>query len=75
MTLVKEVKIQEVIRDREYAKAVRERAGVSRVDMAAELDVTPASVQRWETGSRTPRGPLRSKYARLIHALDRATNN
>ncbi len=75
MTLAKEVELQRVIRDRDYAKAVRERAGVSRAEIASELNVTAFTVHRWETGTRTPRGSLRSKYARLIHALDRATSH
>ncbi len=51
------------------ARAIRLAAGVSQERIAAELDVHPVTVRRWEAGTRIPRGELRLAYARLLNAL------
>lgn len=52
------------------AREIRERAGLTQVRVATELDVTPHTVQRWETGRSRPRGGMRLRYARLLASLD-----
>ncbi|GAA2947652.1 hypothetical protein GCM10010458_36580 [Microbacterium luteolum] len=52
------------------AREIRERAGMSQARIAAELDVWPNTVQRWETGVSRPRGGLRLRYARLLAEIN-----
>ena len=47
---------------------LRERAGLSQLELADVVGVTPPAVSRWETGSRTPRGAVLVSY---VAALDR----
>ena len=50
-------------------KAIRESAHVSLARVAAILGVHRASVSRWESGKRTPRGEQRRRYKRLLDEL------
>jgi DNA-binding transcriptional regulator YiaG len=52
------------------ARATRERAHVSRAEVAADLGVHETTVEKWETGKRSPRGRLAFLYGRLLHELD-----
>lgn len=55
------------------ARQIRERAGLSAVALARQLDVSPATVTRWEQGVRYPRGSNARRYARILRRLaDRA---
>jgi len=51
------------------ARQIRQRAGLTQGRIAAELDVWPHTVQRWESGVSSPRGGLRLRYARLLAQL------
>lgn len=51
------------------ARMIRVAAGVTQERLAQELGVHRMTVQRWETGERTPRGVHRKMYAQLIDAL------
>lgn len=51
------------------ARAFRRACGVTQERMAAELGVSRATVTRWETGARRPRGRLARDYAKLIERL------
>lgn len=51
------------------AKSIRERSGLTQVRVATELEVTPYTVQRWESGASRPRGGMRLRYARLLAEL------
>lgn len=53
------------------AKAVREAAGLSQVELASALKVTQTAVSRWERGERIPRGQAAQDYARLLDRLNR----
>jgi transcriptional regulator with XRE-family HTH domain len=65
----------------EYAKArkliqrrgqeIRETANVSRSEVAEEVGADPASIWRWETGERLPRGENARRYAELLRRLDK----
>jgi DNA-binding transcriptional regulator YiaG len=55
------------------ARQIREAAGVSQARLAEELGVHELTVHRWEAGTRTPHGPLRRAYARLLSELDQVT--
>jgi transcriptional regulator with XRE-family HTH domain len=50
-------------------KAIREAAGATQRDLAAVLGVRSATICRYETGLREPRGPLRVRYAQALAAL------
>lgn len=52
------------------ARAIREGAGLSQVEMAAALKVTQTAVSRWERGERVPRGKPAQDYARLLGRLE-----
>jgi transcriptional regulator with XRE-family HTH domain len=47
---------------------IRARAGVVQEDLARALGVQTATISRWESGARTPRGGLLDRY---LDALDR----
>lgn len=47
---------------------LRERAGLSKAQVARTLGVSPSTVTGWETG-RDPSGELRTKYAYLLDGL------
>jgi DNA-binding transcriptional regulator YiaG len=51
------------------ARSIRERANVSTKEVADSLGVHEATVARWETGVRSPRGPAALRYAELLRAL------
>lgn len=51
------------------ARAIREQARVSQVDVAADLKVHPTTVARWEAGVRRPRGELLVRYVELLDEL------
>lgn len=51
------------------ARAIREAAGVTQAEVAAELDVAPLTVYRWETGRRRPRGEHLLAYSELLGRL------
>jgi DNA-binding transcriptional regulator YiaG len=49
--------------------AVRVHAGLTLTDLAAALQVTKMTVQRWETGARRPSGEHAVSYCRVIRGL------
>jgi len=53
----------------DVARAIRESAGVTQEEIAAELGVHRVTIGRWETGARRPRGEYLRRYARLIEDL------
>jgi DNA-binding transcriptional regulator YiaG len=53
------------------ARAIRLAARVSQAELAAELGCSRASVSRWETGQRAPRGRAAGRYLRLLQRLAR----
>jgi DNA-binding transcriptional regulator YiaG len=69
-SLIEEVRLAATLPEPATAMAIRRRAGVSRERFAAELSVHVVSVARWERGTRSPRGELRVRYARLLRLLD-----
>lgn len=51
------------------ARAIRIEAGVSQERLALELGVDQATIARWESGARRPRGPLAIAYGDLLRRL------
>ncbi|MEF8787860.1 MAG: helix-turn-helix transcriptional regulator, partial [Planctomycetota bacterium] len=47
-------------------RELRENLGLSRADVAEQLEVSYASVQNWESGDTTPRGENRQKVEELM---------
>ncbi|MGO8724412.1 MAG: helix-turn-helix domain-containing protein [Acidimicrobiales bacterium] len=54
------------------AQAIRERAGLSRLEMARSAGVDDSTIARWESGERSPRGEAAKRYARLLRELSEA---
>ncbi len=52
-------------------RLIRERAGLSQVDLAGYLDVSRPTITRYENGRRTPRGVLLERYQELLDRLTR----
>ncbi len=48
---------------------IRERARLSRAEVADAVGVTPETIWRWERGLRNPTGGKGRTYCRLVHAL------
>jgi len=55
-------------------RSIRLGAGVTLAEMAAELDVTPVTVLRWERGSSEPRRARAIAYRRLLDAVREASS-
>jgi DNA-binding transcriptional regulator YiaG len=69
MTLLDEVRQAKRLPTPQTARMIRLAAGVSQERFARELGVHRMTVQRWETGERTPRAEHRAAYAALLEAL------
>jgi transcriptional regulator with XRE-family HTH domain len=50
---------------------VREAAGLSVRELAAEIGVEAATLSRWETGRCRPRRPAALRWAAAVEALSR----
>lgn len=50
-------------------KAIRVRCGLSQQQLADTLGVTQTTVQRWENGTRNPRGANAARYYGTLDAL------
>lgn len=59
---------QPAIPEAQVRRDLRERAGLSKAQVARALGVSPSTVTGWETG-RDPSGELRTKYAYLLDGL------
>ena len=68
-TLVDEVLRARTLPKPATAKMIRVAAGVSLQRLGAELGVHRITVARWEDGTRTPRGSIRTAYADLLNQL------
>ncbi|MGC1214129.1 MAG: helix-turn-helix transcriptional regulator [Micromonospora sp.] len=53
-----------------YVQAIREATGLSRPAMAKRLDVSPATVWRWETGKQKPESPAVPQVIAELFGLD-----
>ncbi|KLI98370.1 helix-turn-helix transcriptional regulator, partial [Streptomyces sp. KE1] len=59
---------QPALPEAQVRRDLRERAGLSKAQVARTLGVSPSTVAGWETG-RDPSGELRTKYAYLLDGL------
>ena len=48
---------------------LREQAGLNQSDLARLVGVTPAAINRWESGERTPSGPCAIAYAKALRRI------
>ncbi|MGC0271719.1 helix-turn-helix domain-containing protein [Pseudactinotalea sp. Z1739] len=55
------------------ARAIRQGAGVTQAEIAAELGVHPFTVYRWERGTRRPGHGTQEAYTRLLRQLQELT--
>jgi DNA-binding transcriptional regulator YiaG len=69
MTLLEEVRQAKKLPSPQAARMIRLAAGVTQERLASELGVHRMTVQRWETGARTPSGLRRAAYAQLLDEL------
>jgi DNA-binding transcriptional regulator YiaG len=53
----------------EERRRLREAAGLTGVNLAAAIGVSPASVYAWETGARTPTGLQRTAYLKALQRI------
>jgi DNA-binding transcriptional regulator YiaG len=51
------------------ARALREEAGLSMAEIARAAGVHKATVYRWETGRRRPRGEAAERYLAVLDEL------
>jgi transcriptional regulator with XRE-family HTH domain len=71
--LLQEVRERHAMPGPAAARKIREKAGVSRRQLAEALAVDGVTIWRWESGHRTPRGDRRRAYARLLADLAEMT--
>lgn len=50
---------------------LRKAAGLNQSDLARLVGVTPAAVNRWESGIRTPNGDSAIAYAKALRRISR----
>ena len=50
----------------ELREPLRRGAGITRVELAEDLGVTPQTIYLWEKGLRTPRGANRDHYTEAL---------
>lgn len=50
---------------------LRRAAGLNQSDLARLAGVTPAAVNRWESGTRTPSGESAIAYAKALRKISR----
>ncbi len=50
-------------------RLLRERARLSQAEVAAAAGVDRATVSRWESGEREPRGELLARYVAILDRL------
>jgi DNA-binding transcriptional regulator YiaG len=55
------------------ARAIRQGAHLTQLEVARAIRVTQSAVAQWEAGRRLPRGRAASRYAALLWELDQAT--
>ena len=55
--------------DPAFARLVRVRAGLTQAELAELLNIDRSTVARWESGDRTPQGPLIDRYRDLLDRL------
>jgi transcriptional regulator with XRE-family HTH domain len=51
------------------AARVRELAGLSQLEIAELVGVTPAAISRWEAGERRPTGERAVTYGRVLRQI------
>lgn len=51
-----------------YTRRVRRRMGLSQMELARRIDVSPETIRNWEQGKRCPTGAARA----LLRVLDKA---
>lgn len=51
------------------ARAIRERARISRADLAKDVPIDESTLWRWEAGRTIPRGEKATRYAHLLRVL------
>ncbi len=52
-------------------EALRRAVGLTRPELARIVGVSRSAIWRWETGSRTPRGPARDRYLDVLRGIQR----
>lgn len=50
-------------------RALRKAAGLSQSEVASVLAINRASISRYESGARTPRGNVATRYVELLETL------
>lgn len=73
MSIAQEVRARRRLPAPAMAREVRRAAGISQARIAQELGVTPMTVSRWESGSRSPRGEMLVAYVELLDLLREST--
>jgi transcriptional regulator with XRE-family HTH domain len=68
-TLEAYLKANRDLPDPPMRRAIREAAGASRVDVAAEVGVSKYAVMQWEQGTRFPSRRHVVAYARVLREL------
>ena len=69
MNLLDKIRAEQALPPARVRRSIREAAGASQRNVAAELGVSPMTISRWEDGSRTPRGEHAERYGRLLTQL------
>ena len=53
----------------DVCRSIRIASGATQDEVAEAIGVDRATVSRWESGSRSPRGDIRRRYAEVVDVL------
>jgi DNA-binding transcriptional regulator YiaG len=67
--LLEQVRVQRELPGPAIRRELREAAGLTQRDVAHVVGVDEATVSRWESGARDPRGRRRESYSALLKRL------
>lgn len=70
--LLEQIRVRRALPGPAVRRELREAAGLTQRDVALVIGVDEATVSRWETGAREPRGQRREGYSALLKRLREA---
>jgi DNA-binding transcriptional regulator YiaG len=71
--LLGQIRVRRALPEPAVRRELREAAGLTQREVGRVIGVDEATVSRWESGARAPRGLRRESYAALLKRLGEET--